>query len=100
MAMPTSTGKLFQADTVMDEDTILFDYLAVLAGQDLYSQLYEIPKAKLNAAKLWRGTVDKAFSPAYWASMLHQQATDSLLADLVPAGKLLSVISPGTDVIK
>lgn len=100
MAMPTSTGSLFKADTVMDEDTILFDYLAVLAGQDLYSQLYQVPKAKLNAAKLWRGTVDKAFSPAYWASMIHSEVTDGLLGTLVPAGKLLSVVSPGTDVIK
>ena len=100
MAMPTSTGSLFKADTVMDEDTILYDYLAVLAGQDLYSQLYQVPKAKLNAAKLWRGSVDKLVSPAFWASMIHSETTNGLLSTLVPVGAILQAVSPGTDVIK
>ena len=78
MHMPISTGSLFETNTAIDEDNILMDYLAVLAGQDLYSQIYQIPKAKLNFAKRIRG-LEKLSSPAYWASWVHEQTTTGML---------------------
>ena len=78
MHMPISTGSLFEGNMALDEDNILMDYLAVLAGQDLYSQIYQIPKAKLNFAKRIRG-LEKLSSPAYWASWMHEQTTTGML---------------------
>jgi hypothetical protein len=78
MHMPLSTGSLFEGNAALDEDNILMDYLAVLAGQDLYSQIYQIPKAKLNFAKRIRG-LSKLSSPAYWASWTHEQTTTGML---------------------
>lgn len=92
MHMPISTGSLFGAlkdaagaavnangnNSTMDEDNILVDYLAVLAGQDMYSQIYPMPKAKLKLAKLITQN-EKMISPAYWASVFHESATSGMM---------------------
>lgn len=78
MHMPVSTGKLFQTDMTLDEDNILADYLAVLAGQDMYTQMYPMAKAKLTLAKRIM-SVNKLTSPAYWSSMFHESATSGTL---------------------
>lgn len=67
MHMPTSGGSILETNMTIDEDNILADYLAVLASQDIYSQTYALPRAKLRLAK----TIAKytpMTSPAYWAS--------------------------------
>ena len=81
MHMPVSTGELFGVDMTMDEDNILMDYLSVLAGQGLYSQIYPMAKAKLNVAKKVVN-VQKLTSPAYWSSMFHESSTEGLLQKL------------------
>lgn len=73
MHMPTSTGSLFGADMTLDEDNILMDYLAVLAGQDLYSQTYYIAKSEIELMKKYRG-MQKLASPAWQASAIHGAA--------------------------
>lgn len=89
MHMPVSSGSLFSADMGLDEDNILTDYLAVLAGQDLYTQLYALPKAKLRLAKTV-ASLNKLTSPAYWASMVHDSATAGTLKYLtLGAGNVL-----------
>lgn len=105
MHMPVSTGSLFGADQSMDEDNILMDYLAVLAGQDMYSQIYTLPKAKLSLAKKIT-QAERLTSPAYWASLIHSETTTGMLSNIMPVGKLLDAavgrsliipgISPGT----
>lgn len=97
MHMPLSTGSLFGTDTTLDEDNLLMDYLAVLAGQDVYSQFYSIPKAKLALAKKFR-QVEKLTSPAYWASFVHEKTTSGMLSYIVPGG-LLEAALPGTAVL-
>lgn len=82
MHMPISTGSLFGGQTAIDEDNILMDYLAVLSGQDMYSQLFAIPKAKLNFAKTLRG-IQNFTSPAYWASTVHDTMTVGALRHLL-----------------
>lgn len=91
MHMPVSTGSLnplgIIADAAglgaknmtLDEDNILMDYLAVLAGQDMYTQVYPMTKAKLNLAKRIMST-QKLTSPAYWAAFLHDSAESGLLS--------------------
>jgi len=81
MHMPISTGELFGVDMTMDEDNILMDYLSVLAGQGLYSQIYPMAKAKLNVAKKVVNA-QKLTSPAYWSSMFHESSTEGLLQKL------------------
>ena len=78
MHMPLSTGKLLQTDMTLDEDNILSDYLAVLAGQDIYTQIYPLGKAKLNAAKRIM-QVNKLTSPAYWSSLFHESSTSGMM---------------------
>lgn len=78
MHMPLSTGKLLQTDMTLDEDNILADYLAVLAGQDIYIQIYPMPKAKLTVAKKIM-QVNKLTSPAYWSSLFHESATSGMM---------------------
>lgn len=102
MSMPISSGGLFGSDAdgnpVMDEDNILYDYLAVLAGQDMYSQIYAIPKAKLNFAKTLM-SFEKLTSPAYWASWVHESATSGFLEKVtLGAGDLLEGLVQGSNV--
>ncbi len=78
MSMPVSTGSLFSQDAALDEDNILSDYLAVTSAQDLYTQMYAMPKAKLRLAKTI-SSLTKLQSPAYWASMVHESATAGAL---------------------
>lgn len=96
--MPISTGSLFGADTTLDEDNILMDYLAVLAGQDIYSQIYQIPKAKLALAKKIT-QLEKLVSPAYWSSLIHQETTTGTLSYIVPVGRILDNLAAGTALV-
>lgn len=76
--MPVSTGSIFGVDMTLDEDNILADYLAVLAGQDMYTQIYPMQKAKLNLAKKIMQS-QKLTSPAYWSSLFHESSTSGAL---------------------
>ena len=82
MHMPVSTGSIFNGNVALDEDNILMDYLAVLAGQDLYSQILTLPKAKLNLAKRY-SQFTQLKSPAYWASLIHEETTTGLLNNTI-----------------
>ena len=79
MHMPMSTGALGEVNMCIDEDNILADYLSVLAGQDIYSQIYYMPKAKLALAKNIT-KIGKMTSPAYWANMTLESARSGTLA--------------------
>lgn len=81
MHMPVSNGGILSFDSGVDEDNILMDYLAVLAGQDLYSQLYAMPKAKLKLAKAIMNA-QSLFSPAWLASATHESLTTGMLSYL------------------
>lgn len=91
MHMPVSSGGLFGADMTLDEDNILMDYLAVLAGQDIYSQTYAAPKARLALAKKLM-SVGKLTSPAYWSSIVQDSAESGLLK-YTPIGAINAIES-------
>lgn len=95
MHMPISTGSLFESNKAIDEDNILMDYLAVLAGQDIYSQVYQVPKAKLNIAKRISG-LNKLVSPAYWGSFVHEQTTTGMMGIL---GNSYEAVIAGSSVL-
>lgn len=98
MHMPLSTGTIGTLDMTLDEDNILSDYLAVLAGQDMYSQVYAMPKAKLTMAK-WIVGGARLTSPAMWSSAIHESATSGALQYLtLGAGNVLEAMSRGTDI--
>lgn len=63
---------------IWNEDNPLTDYMAVLAAQDIYSQVYDLPKAKLRLAKT---IATRAYltSPAHWASLIHEETTTGLV---------------------
>lgn len=71
MHMPVTSGALFKFDATLDEDNILSDYLAVLGGQDIYSQIYPMSQARMRLAKM---AIQKGrlTSPAFWAATTHE----------------------------
>ena len=98
MHMPISNGSLFQSDMSADDDNLLQDYLAVLAGMDVYSQVFMLPKAKIRIARTLR-SLDKITSPAYWASFIHEETTSGLLSYIMPIGRVADIIMPGSTLL-
>lgn len=90
MHMPISKGILVNDnDGMFDDETVYEDYIAVLASQGIFEQLYTIPKLKLRFAKQIR-KFETLTSPAAWAMMIHQETI---------VGKL-SVLYRGSDIIR
>lgn len=87
MHMPVTQGNFLGHSATLDEDNILTDYLAVLAGQDIYSQIYALPKAKLNLAK-WIADNGRYTSAAHWASFAADSAAISWVEGLVRGSSL------------
>lgn len=77
MHMPVSSGEIFGVDMTLDEDNILSDYLAVLASQDIYSQVYPMAAAQLRLAKL-AINYGKWTSPAFWAAATKDNMTSGI----------------------
>jgi hypothetical protein len=94
MHMPTSMGVLGEADTTLDENNILSDYLAVLASQDIYSQTYALPRAKLRIAKLI-SRYNTLRSPALWAAKASTFAKDYTFG----IGKVIELGVVGTNAL-
>lgn len=93
MHMPISSGGLFSTDTNMDSDNIMSDYIAVLAGQDLYTQLYAVPKLKLDLAKQLT-KASRLFSPAAWAATVHD-AIPSVISNVIEGANRGSAVIGG-----
>lgn len=97
MHMPVSPGGVFSGiNMTLDEDNILSDYLAVLAGMDMYTQIYPMTKAKLTLAKMVASGT-RLTSPAYWGSMIHDSATSGSLQWFFQAGNILEGLVRGSD---
>ncbi len=97
MHMPVSSGAFGEVDMTLDEDNILSDYLAVLASQDIYSQIYPMAAARLRWAKLAMN-YGKWTSPAFWAAGTHSSATDGLLQYLTfGMGNVLEAVVRGNE---
>jgi hypothetical protein len=84
MHMPVSSGSLTDGgvDTNMDDDNIFQDYLSVLAGMDIYSQIYAIPKAQLKLTKELAKLKYKATSPAYHSALFKHALQDGFINDI------------------
>lgn len=82
MHMPMSTGKITEVDMTMDDDNIATDYLNVLAGMDIYSQIYPMPIAQLRLAKKLTQLRQYSTSPAYHAALFKNAVTDGFINDI------------------
>lgn len=82
MHMPMSSGQVTKTDMTVDEDNIAADYLNVLAGMDIYSQIYPIPKAQLKLTKTWLTAKQKVTSPAYHAAVFKNSIEDGFINDI------------------
>lgn len=92
--MPISTGRFFDgADMTLDEDNILSDYLAVVAGQDMYSQIYPIAQGRMRWAKLVMAA-QKYTSPAWRAAAIHDIMTSG---PLTPIGSVIEGLARGSE---
>jgi hypothetical protein len=85
MSMPLTSGSIFSS-TEYSSDMIINDYIAVLAGQDIYSQVYGIPKFKMNLARAINN-FKKYTSSAYWASTMHNSVTAGAMS-FFPVGTI------------
>lgn len=95
MHMPMSAGMFGWLDMTSDEDNVMMDYLATLAAQDLYSQIYNMEKAKL----AFQRAVYRAgamMSPAAWGSGIHESMTSGALK-YIGVGALIEGLARGTD---
>lgn len=97
MHMPISTGPLFGGDSATDRDSILFDYLAILGGLDIRSQIYNTPQARINWAKSKTG-FQLATSAAAWA-MYSESIMRSKYVSFMSLGgsDILSGLTAGTN---
>lgn len=70
MHMPLTNGKFGEIDISSDDDNILQDYLAVLAGMSIDTQIYDIPRAKIKFAKAIMNA-GRFTGPGYYASVFN-----------------------------
>lgn len=82
MHMPMSSGKILETDIAMDDENIAADYLNVLAGMDIYSQIYPWPKAQLEMTKKLANMKYKATSPAFHAAFFKNSIQDGFINDI------------------
>jgi hypothetical protein len=93
LSMPVSDGGIFSPDVSVDSDNTLMDYLAVLAGQDLNSQRYLLPRGRLRLAKMYQKYATVA-SPGYWA----MQAKDGL--DAIGIGHVIGGMARNSGMVQ
>lgn len=93
--MPLTTGEFGTNPTMIDEESTITNYLATVAGQGVYAQVYPAAKAKIRAAKVAMND-GMLSSPAFWASTVHDAGTNSILKYLV-IGPLIEAGSRGSE---
>lgn len=96
MHMPMSSGLLDGgADMTMDPDNIMADYLNVLAGMDIYSQIYPFPRAQIALTKKLAQLKYKATSPAWHAATFKNSIQEGFINDITlgASGLLASGVS-------
>lgn len=91
MHMPVGSGKILDVDITIDDDNILMDYLNVLGGMDIYSQIYAWPKAQLAMTKKLAQLKHKASSPAFHAALFRNSMQDGFINDITLGGSGLLV---------
>lgn len=78
MHMPVSSAFTDGGDGIFDDQTVYFDYMAVLGSLGLYEQFNKVPLALLKEAQLLRKR-QALTSPAMWASLIHEKTPVGLL---------------------
>lgn len=89
--MPLIAGDLLTKPAYVDEESTVTNYLATVAGQSIYSQIYPASRAKVRAAKLAM-KAGQVMSSAYWASVTHDFLTAT------PIGALYEGLQRNPDV--
>lgn len=98
--MPISTGPMFGGNRATDSDSVLYDYLAVLGGLDIKSQLYRGSSARLGWAKTKTG-FQLATSSAAWAMYSESIVRSKYVSFLTLTGSnLLGSITPAAAITK
>lgn len=95
MPIPMLGMDIFSKET-FSEDSPLTDYMAVLGGQSIESQIFDLPKAKLKLLKTGR-MLDNLSSAAYWSSKLYEDTNPELLNGLARPIKWFSESFEGND---
>ncbi len=101
MHMPVTNGGLsetFQGFGI-DDDNMISDYLAVLAGQDMHTQIYAAPRMFMRLAKL-SASIGKLGSPHWLASFTHDKSINGGGLFLVtrPLFKLYEAVNVGKSI--
>lgn len=97
MAMPLVAGTLYgEGNTFFDnmnQDNPLANFIAIITGRDIYSQIYAIPRAQINLATSIK-QFDTFTNNAYWAGFLHQHLTSGVLSWTM-IGNVMGALNPG-----
>lgn len=101
MHMPITNGGLGEAfqGFGIDDDNMISDYLAVLAGQDMHTQIYAAPRMFMRLAKL-TASVGKLGSPHWLASFTHDKSVNGggLFLITRPLFKLYEAVNTGKSI--
>lgn len=101
MHMPITNGGLGEAfqGFGIDDDNMISDYLAVLAGQDMHTQIYAAPRMFMRLAKL-TASIGKLGSPHWLASFTHDKSVNGggLFLITRPLFKLYEAVNTGKSI--
>lgn len=70
IAAPVNSGVLGAFNLSLDDNNLLNNYLSTLAGRDLHTDRFMMPKAKMRLSKMLMG-LETYESPAYWGQKLN-----------------------------
>lgn len=92
MHMPVGDGLLGDVEAGLDQDNILSQYLAVLAGQSIYNQIYALPKLHLRESmEMLRAS--RITSPAWIARTVHESSITK------PVFSVIETFQPGSRIV-
>jgi hypothetical protein len=86
MSMPLAAGTLWGTGhgffTNINQDSPLGNFLAIITGRDIYSQIYVLPRAKMRLATAMKN-IYSFTQPARWMSYLNQNINTGVLSWMV-----------------
>jgi hypothetical protein len=102
MHMPVGSGPLGTNDMTMDDDNITMDYLAVLSGMDIYSQIYPSVQSQLKLTKKLLSVKQAANSLVYHTMLFKNSLEDGFLNSISLGSTgavvgLIEAVSRGSD---
>lgn len=82
ITMPVQAGLFGPISAALDDSSPMARYIQLLAGRDLYSTKYAMPKARLKYSKLRQG-ISMMNDPSMWGTMVGSSLGGSVFGSLI-----------------